>query len=409
MQADGRDAGDRAQRYINKMAPNDAPTTYLKNAYQRLIDAVETKAGTGAVENALKDAMNAKVKYNAERISRTEIARSYNEAFNARIADNPEVTGYKWLLSSRHVIEDECTMLAELDNGQGAGVYRKDDFPTIPVHPNCMCMKVEHYGKAPPLTQFKTVVAYLKEQPLERRAAFIGKANAQHLALFRRGLAQRGLGIEGQGTIRRVPQDLIAPKPIENKIAEGLTSGGAGGILDSMGADFGLIEGEHSIQQDLAAVNPKFRDGRDEYTLNCGNCTAAYELRRRGLDVEAKPRILMRTDEWADLFEGFQQQKPTSRTKVKAIVEIEQNALSWGEGARGTVFGKWDDNDKVGHFFSVEVSGGKVLFVDSQSNRADVKRYLNMMKPSSLIFGRLDNLGPNSSILNAVKARGTVL
>ena len=65
---------------------------------------MESKAGTAAAENALKDAMTAKVKYNAERISRTEIARSYNEAFNARIADNPEVTGYKWLLSSRHVI-----------------------------------------------------------------------------------------------------------------------------------------------------------------------------------------------------------------------------------------------------------------------------------------------------------------
>jgi len=83
---------------------------------------------------------------------------------------------------------------------------------------------VEHYGDAPPLTQFKTVVEYLKEQPIERRAAFIGKANAQHLALFRRDLAQRGLGIESQGTIRRIPKDLIALK-------KDLTGGAESSIL----------------------------------------------------------------------------------------------------------------------------------------------------------------------------------
>jgi hypothetical protein len=205
---------------------------------------------------------------------------------------------------------------------------------------------------------------------------------------------------------------LIAPRggaalPIENKIAEGLTSGGAGGILDSMGLDFGQIEGEHSIQQDLAAVNPKYGTSVG-HSLNCGNCTAAYELRRRGIDVEARPREWMRPDEWAGMFEDFQQQKPTSRTKVKVVEELEQKILSWGDGARGTIFGNWDRKD-VGHFFSVEVSGGKVMFVDSQSNKADVKRYFNMMKPSSIVYGRLDNLRPNSSILNAVKARGALL
>jgi hypothetical protein len=170
--------------------------------------------------------------------------------------------------------------------------------------------------------------------------------------------------------------------------------------------DFKQIYGEHSIQQDLAAVNPNYETGAREYTLNCGNCTVAYELRRRGLDVEAGPRKLMSPDEWAGMFEGFSRQKPMSRTKIGVVAEIERNVLSWGEGARGTVYGVLIDEDS-GHFFSVEVSDGKVVFVDPQVGKADVRWYFDELEPSSIVFGRLDNLKPDFSIINAVKARGT--
>jgi hypothetical protein len=168
--------------------------------------------------------------------------------------------------------------------------------------------------------------------------------------------------------------------------------------------DFKRIAGEHSIQQDLAAVNPKY--GTDDgYNLNCGNCVAAYELRRRGIDVEALPRDWMPDDEWANLFEGFLRQKPISTTTAKVVEELELKILSWGEGARGTIFGVIIGSIKKGHFFSVEVSGGKVMFVDSQSNNADVRLYFDGLIPSSIIYGRLDNLNPNVSIINAVKTR----
>ncbi|GBU21308.1 hypothetical protein R80B4_01197 [Fibrobacteres bacterium R8-0-B4] len=171
--------------------------------------------------------------------------------------------------------------------------------------------------------------------------------------------------------------------------------------------DFKRIEGEHNIQRDLSAANPKYGTGAHEYRLNCGNCVAAYEMRRRGYDVEAQPRKLMSQDEWANLFEGFSRQTPTSRTTTKAVEELEQMILSWGEGARGTIFGVVSGNQTKGHFFSVEVSGGKVMFVDPQSNNADARQYFDGLKPSSIVFGRLDNLKPNDSIINAIKTRGT--
>ena len=168
--------------------------------------------------------------------------------------------------------------------------------------------------------------------------------------------------------------------------------------------DFKQIEGGHSIQQDLAAVNPKYGTGKG-YNHNCGNCVAAYELRRRGIDVEARPREWMQQEEWADLFEGFSRQTLTSRTTAMTVEEIEQKILSWGEGARGTIFGAIKGNQNKGHFFSVEVSGGKVVFVDSQINKTDARQYFEGLKPSSIVFGRLDNLKPNATIINAVKAR----
>ena len=168
--------------------------------------------------------------------------------------------------------------------------------------------------------------------------------------------------------------------------------------------DFKRIAGEHNIRQDLAAVNPNY--GTDEgYNYNCGNCVAAYELRRRGIDVEAQPRKLMLPYEWANMFEGFSQQKPTSTTRDKVVEELEHKILLWGEGARGTIYGVVISVEGAGHFFSVEVNGGKVMFVDSQSNTADVKQYFDVLKPSSIVYGRLDNLKPSRSIINAVKAR----
>jgi len=99
---------------------------------------------------------------------------------------------------------------------------------------------------------------------------------------------------------------------------------------------FQQIAGEHSVQQDLADTNPNFETGLDGYTLNCANCTVAYEMRRRGFDVEARPQNLMTVGELADLFEGFQLQSPMSKAWMDAVEEIELEILLWGEGANIT-------------------------------------------------------------------------
>jgi hypothetical protein len=171
--------------------------------------------------------------------------------------------------------------------------------------------------------------------------------------------------------------------------------------------DFKRIVGEHSIQQDLAAVNPS---GNRQ---NCGNCAVAYAMRRQGFDVEARageeglPFV-----ELADMFDGVSIQYPTILTTSDEIYDviqkIEQDILSWGEGANGAIRGQWADvpEFEAGHLFSVEVSYGKVMFVDGQFNDDDVKNYLEAMAPLSIVYGRLDNSRPNDNVKRAVTGRG---
>jgi len=267
----------RAQFEVNKLSPNGAPTKYLKNAYQKLIDTVEKGAGENAINAALGKAMNAKIKYNAERISRTELARAHNEGFHARWDDDSQVTGYAWKLSSRHSITDECTLLAELDNGAGPGVYRKEDCPYQPVHPNCMCMLGIHTGEVPAPVKFTTVRDYLKEQPDKRRGEMIGKRNAVHETLYRRGMEKHNIHFGGEA--KRVPEELIEPVPAENS-TEGLISEPESGIFNYRVLNAEDIE---KLQGQSDETYAKFTEAeRDEVHRYTGTKAADinYELHR---------------------------------------------------------------------------------------------------------------------------------
>jgi hypothetical protein len=165
------------------------------------------------------------------------------------------------------------------------------------------------------------------------------------------------------------------------------------------------IEGGHTVRADLEAVNPNYGKHAD-YNENCGNCVAAFEMRRRGYDVEANPRMAMPLKNWLDMFEGFKPLKPAAdEGKAGVPDELTREIISWGEGARGTVYGVWDWRENYGHFFSVEVRDGKALFVDPQNGNEDAAWYFGKMKPGSIIYGRLDDLKPGTNISKACKEK----
>jgi hypothetical protein len=73
------------------------------------------------------------------RLARTELSRVHAEATLYSVAHTPFSVGVRWALSGRHPKADECSVNAEQDSGLGRGVYRVEDAPRMPSHPNCLC------------------------------------------------------------------------------------------------------------------------------------------------------------------------------------------------------------------------------------------------------------------------------
>ncbi|MBM7633839.1 hypothetical protein [Geomicrobium sediminis] len=80
--------------------------------------------------------------YEALRLARTETTAAYGEGVIASAKTTPMVTGIQWLLSPSHPIYDVCDELAAKDTGLGPGIYRVDEVPVFPPHPNCLCTLV---------------------------------------------------------------------------------------------------------------------------------------------------------------------------------------------------------------------------------------------------------------------------
>jgi len=180
------------------------------------------------------------------------------------------------------------------------------------------------------------------------------------------------------------------------------------GLTDSM--ESAKLNNER-LMADLLAVNPNVDKGL-EYQVNCGYCAAAFEMRRRGHDVEAAPLTTgqgIAREEWCDLFEGFQPLSPRSLTPEDVISEMELEILSWGNGARGTVLGLFRESfaGRPGHIFSFEVMNGRVVFVDAQDAGINAVQYLKDMRPDSIEYGRLNNLKPSAKTIRvALRKRG---
>ena len=203
---------------------------------------------------------------------------------------------------------------------------------------------------------------------------------------------------------------LLGGNPVYNKNGKLLTNDGHDDIIEKNDG-FRQIVGNHSIEDDIGTTetptcNPRFHTDGIEYKNNCGNCTAAFEMRRRGLDVIANPRNTMPVAEWMKLFDGFEPMDIEWQSGMSYWGSLRSQILQeHGEGARGGIFVAFKGR-RVGHFFSWEVENGVVRFVDGQSGETDVNRYFKTAVPNYTICGRWDHLNPSDLIKQACKNRG---
>lgn len=162
------------------------------------------------------------------------------------------------------------------------------------------------------------------------------------------------------------------------------------------------IQGEHSIDDDMHAVNPLYAgEAVPGTTNNCVLCSFTYDLRRRGYDVTAKPSnvgnypdVLM-----TDLYEGAHADMLRGNTWGQVL----QNAVKkYPEGARGVlgVYGPFGG----GHEMAWEVHNGRVEIIDGQRN---VRSSLEELKetgwvPGKAQFIRTDNLKVKMNAISKV-------
>lgn len=130
-------------------------TAPLRAAYTQLLDKIE-KGNAKGFERAVKTATEEKARYHAERIQRTEFARSWGEGVVTRMEDDPDVAAVKSVLSSAHKLYDVCDFHAKANHfGLGPGIYPLSRRPPFPYHPHCFCqLEPVFLGEVPEAREF---------------------------------------------------------------------------------------------------------------------------------------------------------------------------------------------------------------------------------------------------------------
>lgn len=164
--------------------------------------------------------------------------------------------------------------------------------------------------------------------------------------------------------------------------------------------------------QDMAEINPMYYTNEFEWTNNCAHCTAAYDLRQRGYDVEAAPidpmdanyaDTIMNWYDGAELIhsEDFSDSYTVNDSNEQVIADaLEKDLAKYGDGARGHLLLYWEGGG--GHDVIWEVENGDVKIRDCQSNRTyDLIDYVQYTE--DVAYFRSDNLNVNENILKTVR------
>ena len=179
---------------------------------------------------------------------------------------------------------------------------------------------------------------------------------------------------------------------------------------------FRRIVGEHSIADDLKATNPHYREGR-QWQINCQRCVGAYEMRRRGYDVTARPRPMIDgapdySDElpnrlsdngWPHMFENPELEAVAGTTGNAIRNRISQRLREYGDGARVIVRVRWKGRNSGGHVFIAEQDGEETRYIDPQTGSSDCSSYLDRVRKGETYILRVDDNETTSLIEKAVE------
>ena len=166
------------------------------------------------------------------------------------------------------------------------------------------------------------------------------------------------------------------------------------------------IQGEHSVEDDMAACNPRYNNGVVPGTsTNCTLCAFTYDLRRRGMDVTA---LSSETGNYPEqIIKSLYKDAKADKMTARSFTDLyEQAEKKYPEGARGeiSVYGLF-----MGHSMAWEIHNGKLEVLDTQRNVKVSPRDLMELgfDPSfkQTAFVRTDHLEVNPEGINLVSAQ----
>lgn len=180
--------------------------------------------------------------------------------------------------------------------------------------------------------------------------------------------------------------------------------GGRGGSYSRSSA-LGTRGKAKTVDQALKDTNPHYSEGR-EWRNNCQRCVYAYEMGRRGYDVEARPYMMTGVDDaakhWRSVMENQTWEKMPSHNTAKKISET---MSGYGDGARAVVYVVWK-SPRSAHVFMSEQQNGKTVYMDPQTGRhVNIDSYLNKAIKGRTEISRIDHLKPTDYINSYVKRR----
>ena len=176
----------------------------------------------------------------------------------------------------------------------------------------------------------------------------------------------------------------------------GLTAATATAILDIVEQATGAKKGTSmAIQDAVKGANPNYSRG-SAYGVNCQRCVQAYEFRRRGYDVVAKPKPspnnLISWGSECFIQPGAYQYSYQAYALNQTEAAVKKALANAPDGSRFSIYIKWKRTyGGSAHVFIAEKTGGVVHYLDPQTGNMDASDYFTRGSKGCFGYFRLDD------------------
>ena len=176
----------------------------------------------------------------------------------------------------------------------------------------------------------------------------------------------------------------------------GLTAATATAILDIVEQATGAKKGTSmAIQDAVKGANPNYSRG-SAYGVNCQRCVQAYEFRRRGYDVVAKPKPSTNNIiSWGSecfIQPGAYQYSYQAYALNQTEAAVKKALANAPDGSRFSIYIKWKRTyGGSAHVFIAEKTGGVVHYLDPQTGNMAASDYFTRGSKGCFGYFRLDD------------------